>query len=197
MGVGANYVGDIPAAIAPGPGKANTLYARESGYGTRRRTVLEFKDHLIAGADEGGVVGKFVQNIYTFPQGRILFEGASIDVHVERYGGDSSDLSDTFDGDFGLGTVVGAGATLATTEQNLIQTTPTTQAVDGATDIQVGSQAVSSNVGAPWLIDGVSAAAAVFFNLLVDDGDHDIGSSGVKVRVNGELVLNWTFVGQK
>jgi uncharacterized Zn-binding protein involved in type VI secretion len=196
MGVSANGVGAVPAAIAAfAGGKKNTIYARETGYGNRRRTVIVFNDHIIAGADEAGVVGKFIEKVYSFPQGRIMFEGASADLQLDRAPGTvAAGLADAWDGDFALGTAVGAGASMTTTEQDLIPTGSTAQAVAGVTVAQAGSTATE----APKLFDGSVTVKDVYFNQLVDDADHDIaGNAGTSLRVNGEIVINWAFVGQK
>lgn len=185
-------MGSVTTTLKPSQGVA----IRESGYGTRRRVVVEFKDHFIAGVDEASTVGKAVEELFKFPDGLINFEGAVAKINVKSKGGDgtTTGVFATWDGDFGLGTAIGAGATLASTEQNLIPTGSTTQAVSGATDI--GAQ--STDTEANKLLDGSSAPVGVFFNLLIDDGDQNIaGAAGSGVVVNGEIVVHFTNLGDK
>lgn len=193
-----NYLGAIPSAIAPGPGKSSSIFARETGHGSRRRTVLEFHDHLITGADEAGVVGKFVEKVYTLPQGRIWFEGASANLSLLRVNAAATGgVNANWDGDFGLGTDAASAATLDGTEQDLIVTGAITQAVAGAASVAAGSTSVSTSSGAGRILDGVSSAVDVYLNILVDDADQDMTTGGASMKVNGEIVIHWTYLGDK
>lgn len=183
MGVGA-----IPAGFAKG-----TIYARESGYGSRRKTVIQFLNFRPTLGDEPAVIGKFVPQVYTFPEGLITFEGGVIDC-VFTKGGPTAGISATFAGNTGLGTAVGAGAILATTAQNLIPTTARGAAVAGV----VNAKIVSTSTEAPKLFDGTATPVAVFFNNLIADTDHDIaGNPTAFIDIQGTITLHWTYHGDK
>lgn len=94
-----------------------------------------------------------------------------------------------FDGDFGVGTVTaGNNNALATTEQNIIPTTATAQAVAGATT------ALGINAAAIAPLDGTSTPVDIFLNFLIDDADQDGG--GV-LLVSGTLTIHWINLGDK
>lgn len=173
--------------------------AEETGVGVERRTVIRFSKAQYDLADEAGVVGKIVNKIYDFPEGLILFKGAVVDLTLTKVAvdGDGAGLSDTFDGDVGLGSVVGAGATLATTEQDYVATTSIPQAVGGVAQAAAVSAAVSGATGGPRLIDGTAAAPDMYLNILVDDADQDATGHPVKIQFDGTVSFEWELLGDK
>src|SRR3954469_3916777 len=156
----------------------------EIGDAKSRRTVLEFRDCRIAAVDEPGVVAKVVQKIYTFPQSLTLFKGAVIDIQMTR--SNTVGIIATWGGLVGLGTVVGAGATLTTTEQDYIPSTVTAAAIAG-----LGlAKAVSTATEAAKIWDGTSAAKDVFLNILINDTDHDVTTTPTSLILNGTVSFN-------
>lgn len=181
-----------------------TLYGAANSYGTpngtgveiaqlgdqaAQKTVITFTNHAIALTDEAGVVAYAGSKIYDLPAGAILFLGASANLALTK---SSAGVNDTWDGDFGLGTVTASNnATLASTEQDLIPTTATPQAVSGATT----AKGISTSTEACKVFDGTSTAKDVFLNLLVDDADHDVTGTPCNLIVNGTITIVWTNLG--
>jgi hypothetical protein len=94
-------------------------------------------------------------------------------------------------GDFGLGTVTATNnTTLASTEQNLLPTTPTLFA-SSTEDIKV----VSTSTEAAKVLDGTSQAIDVFINALIDDGDQDVTGTPCNLIFNGTIELHWINLG--
>ena len=154
-----------------------------------QRSKFTLVNQAIALVDEAGVVAYGSQQLLEFPEGRILFLGATANLTVEK---SSAGVNDDFDGDFGLGTTAaGNNATLATTEQNLIPTTATPQASSGATTAKGGS---TSTEGAK-ILQGESTPAEVHLNFLVDDADHDVTGTPANLVVNGTVEVLWAFLG--
>lgn len=140
-------------------------------------------------ADEAGVVAYGSLKVFDFPEGAILFLGAVADIALTK---SSAGVNDDWDGDVGLGTVAADnGATLATTEQDLIPTTATPQAVSGATTADCKSTATESGA----ILDGTSTAKDVYLNLLVDDADHDVGGTPCNLIANGTIKLTYILLG--
>lgn len=199
-------IGNIPKTkreyrefFAGGPGAQGgskngagvTIEASQAGY---TKTVLRFEDTPIPLVDEAGVVAYGSLKVFDMPAGLILIAGAVADLAVTTEAVDpeaDSGVIATFDGDFGVGTTAaGNNNALATTEQNIIPTTPTPQAVGGATT----AKGVST---AGVVLDGTGTAADVFLNFLVDDADQDVTTEPSRLVVNGTLTLIWALAGDK
>ena len=121
-----------------------------------QKTVFTFTDMDVALVDEAGVVAYGGQQIFNFPEGLIRLDGAVLDVDLTK---SSAGVNDDWDGDIGVGTVTASNnATLATTEQNVLPTTATPQAVAGATTGDI--LATASEIGV--VIDGTSTAASAW-----------------------------------
>jgi len=164
------------------------LTVKEHGRGIVRYTQFSFSSTPVTLADEAGVVAYGGLKIYDFPAGAILFLGATSDVDLTK---SSAGVNDDWDGDFGVGTVTASNnATLATTEQTVIPTTATPQASSGATTANGQSTATENAV-----VDGTSTALDLYYNLLVDDADHDVTSTACNLILNGTLNVAWINLG--
>lgn len=156
--------------------------------GTLRKTVFTFTNTPIPLTDNAGVVAYGSLKIIDLPEGNTLFLGATANLTL---GKTTAGVNDTWDGDFGVGTAAaGNDATLATTEQNIIPTTATPQAVSGATT----AKGVSTSTA---VVDGTATASDVYLNFLVDDADHDVTTTPCSLVVNGTLTVVWMNLGDK
>lgn len=179
-----------PASEGHGAGTAFTsgVVAVESGNDVVRKTVLTFTNVHVSLTDEAGVVAYGGIKVYDFPEGLVHVLAAVSDFALTK---SSAGVIAAFDGDVGVGTVTASNnATLASTEQNIIPTTATPQAVAGVTTADAVSTAAVT-------IDGSVTAADVFVNLLVDDADHDVTGTPADLILNGTLTLVWSNVGDK
>lgn len=139
--------------------------------------------------DEAGVVAYGGLKVADLPAGNILFLGAVADLAVTK---SSAGVNDDWDGDIGLGTVTASNnATLTGTEQDLIPSTATPQAVAGATT----GDCYSTSTEAPKVFDGTSAAVDVYLNVLVDDGDQDVTGTPCNLIFNGTIKLSYLNLG--
>jgi hypothetical protein len=164
------------------------LSLSEDGFGDFRKSTFTFTDMAIAMADEAGVVAYGSQKLYTFPLATVKIFGARADIALTK---SSAGINATWDGDFGLGsTAAGNNAALATTEQNIIPTTATPQAVSGATT------AKGNNIADIAVFDGNGSVLELFLNFLIDDADHDIGGTPGNLILNG-TVEAWWFANPK
>lgn len=110
-------------------GTGNTV--AEYGNGTVHKTVITLTNTAIAMADDAGVVAYGGMKIYDFPVGAIMILGALGDLAITK---SSAGVNDTWDGDIALGTAAATtGATLISTEADIVPSTATPQAADGAT----------------------------------------------------------------
>lgn len=158
-----------------------SVTAVEKGDGIRHVTELTFKDVPIPLIDNAGVVAYFGRKIYDFPEGSIKVEHAVANLIITK---SSAGVNADFDGDFAIGSVTANNnAVLATTEQNIIPTTPTPQAVAGVTTAK-------GTMTAAFYTDG-SGKAAAFLNMLVDDTDHDVTTTPCSLIFNGTVKLVW------
>lgn len=175
--------GGVGAAAGTG------VVATEYGDGAFHQTVLTLTNTPVVLADEAGVVAYGGLKIYDFPAGAILFLGAVASLALTK---SSAGVNDNWDGDIGLGTVTASNnATLSSTEQNLIPTTATPQAVAGATT----GHSESTSTEAATVLDGTSTAIDAFLNILVDDADHDVGGTPCNIIANGTITITWSNLG--
>ena len=175
---------DLGAGVKNGTG----VTVEERGAGGIHKTILTFTNVAIPMVDEAGVVAYGGLKIYDMPAGAILFLGALADLDLTK---SSAGVNDTWDGDVSLGTVTASNnGTLSSTEQNIIPTTSTPQAVSGATTANAQSTATENAV-----VNGTGTAVDVYLNLLVDDADHDVTTTPCNLIVNGRVILHWINLG--
>lgn len=172
-----------PAALVNGTGVSVT-----QGPGTIH-AVITLNDTPVPLVDEAGVVAYGSLKLLDLPAGYVVFMGASTDLALTK---SSTGVNLDWDGDFGLGTAAANNnAVLATTEQNLIPTTATPQAVAGATTANGVSTATESGA----ILDGHTSALDVYLNILVDDADHDVTTTACNIIVNGTITLVYAHIG--
>lgn len=164
-----------------------TVSVQEYGNGIVNRTVFTFTATPITmlDASQGGGV-----KVYGFPEGRILLLGATGSIAVTTTSALASTLNAGVTGNWGLGTTVQANGTLATTEQNVLQTTAFTASatinVPGAASGGVGAAVLAS-------IDGHTTAADLYLNLAVASATDIDGNA--TVTVTGTASILWAKVG--
>jgi hypothetical protein len=179
---------DLQTSSGVGAAAGTGVAATEKGDGNLHKTVLTFTDAAVVLADEAGVVAYGGLKVYDFPAGAILVLGAVLDVDLTK---SSAGVEDTWDGDVGVGTTTADNdASLATTEQDIIPTTATPQAADGATTANAQSTATENKVH-----DGTGTAKDAYVNLLVDDDDHDVAGTACNLIMNGTLTICWVNLG--
>lgn len=177
----------LVAATGSGAGTKNgaTVTATEFANGAFHQTVLTLAATPVTLRDteQGGGV-----KIYDFPVGRILMLGALASIAVKT----TSILADTLNagvtGNFGIGSTTQASATVATTEQDMVQVAAFTAS---ATINVAGAVATGVGVSAP--LDGTTTAIDAFLNLAVA-GALDIDANAT-VTVSGTVTLTWINLG--
>lgn len=182
--------GDVPLGAIP---SVTGLTVAEEGVGIVRRTVLNFSSVAFALTDVASTVAYSGKKVYDFPAGNILVLGATADLSITKT---SAGVNDNWDGDASVGTVTASNnATLSSTEQDIIPTTPTPQATGVGAAAVTTFKAVNAAAIAP--LDGTATAIDLFLNLLVDDDDQDVTSTPASLVVNGTLVVTWINLGDK
>lgn len=183
-----HFEGAAGAQGGTAAGAGVSVNASQVGY---TKTVLKLVDTPIVLADNAGVVAYGSLKIFDLPEGLIDIAGASCDLVLTK---SSTGVIATWDGDFGLGTTAAdSGAALATTEQNLIPTTATPQAVAGVAN----ADGVMIGAMKPLLLDGTTTPVDVYLNILVDDADHDVTTTPCNIIANGTVTLTWATLGDK
>ncbi len=159
----------------------------ESGVGPFKKTVITFTNHALAMVDAAGVVAYAGRKVYDFPAGSIKIFGAVLDLDLTK---SSAGVIAAWDGDISVGTVTASNnATLSTTEQDIVPTTATPQAVAGVT---TGNARNAADI-TPF--DGTTTAVDVYVNILVDDADHDVTTTPCNLILNGTLTIHWANLG--
>jgi hypothetical protein len=175
-------------ATGLGAAAGTGVTATEVG-GGMRKVVITLTNTPIPLVDEAAVVAYGGLKVWDAPEGAFLFHGATANLAVTK---SSAGVNDDWDGDFGLGTATaGNDATLSGTEEDLIPSTATPQAVAGATTAT--GQSTATEGGA--IFDGTTTAKDVYLNVLVDDADHDVTSTPCNLIMNGTIELYYTNLG--
>lgn len=165
------------------------ITAFEQGNGALHKTVLTFVNAVVPLADNAGVVAYGSRKVYDFPAGAIRHLGTLQDLDLTK---SSTGVNADWNGDIGVGTVAAnSGNSLATTEQNVISTTATPQAVAGVT---TGNGQSTSTEGAA-IFDGTTTPIDLFLNILVDDADHDVTGTPCDILINGTMTILWSNLG--
>lgn len=138
----------------------------------------------LADAAQGGGV-----KVYDFPEGRILVLGVVGTLTFTTTSVLASTLNASVTGNWGLGTVVQANGTLATTEQNLI---PTTNFTSSAT-INVAGSTTSKALAASAQFDGTTTAVDAFLNVGIA-GATDIDGDAT-ITATGTILMHWINLG--
>lgn len=162
-----------------------TCVATETGDALVHQTTLTLTDLAITMRDteQGGGV-----KIYDFPAGRIHFVGATGSIAVTTTSAIASTLNAGVTCNWGVGSTTQASATVATTEQDIINVA----AFTSSATINVAG-ATATGVGAATVLDGTTTAVDAFLNLAVA-GATDIDANAT-VTVDGTVTITWINLG--
>jgi len=111
------------------------------------------------------------------PEAHLLFLGGRADLTFTEA---DAGMSDTWSGDFGIGTTPADDGTITAADVDLVGST----ALGPAT---AGVASAAADVTTPAVIDNSAGTGEVNLNLLVDDAD--ISADGVAVTVTGYVTL--------
>lgn len=151
-----------------------------------RQTVLTVDDLAVpityggAGTNSSGGV-----KLFDFPEGRILVHGVTVKDVVFTVATATNGLAGTDGGDFALGTVIGSGADLTSTEADLCPKT----SIDPITN------SVSAALAASAQFDGTSTSKDLYFNMLVDANDISADMTNDELTVDCTVTVTWSNLG--
>ncbi len=178
--------GSVPATVGA------YVVSEEFGNGIVNRTRLTCTALPISVADDAGVAqyggaGK----IYDFPEGMLMNMGATIDGSLTM--GVTGTIIATFDGDVALGTAAAStGATLISTEADLLQSVALTTAVSTVANSDAQSVATAlTESGARWH-DGTATAKDMYLNFVIDDDATHTAATGT---FTGVIEFVWMILG--
>lgn len=166
----------LQRAIRRGPDEGAPAYSR-------RITVVNKTIDVTATADAEGL-GTLV--IGDFPQGNILWLGGVARFKIDGPG-DSDDLSNTWEGDYAVGTAVSTGGSAGA---ELIASTALAAADDEA---GVYTRGVSTSLGAT-VYDNTDGSLEINLNVIVDAADITDDAT-VTLTVNGTLDYAFLVLG--
>jgi hypothetical protein len=152
--------------------------------------IPAFLSRLYGGelTDEAGQVAWIGQKVYDFPDGAIMFVGATVDITTTL---SAAGVDSTWAGDIGLGTATAAAdAALTSTEDDLLPTTAT-----AAATASVGAFTGQSTSAENIVFDGTTTAKDMYWNVLVDDGNQDVTSTPTDMIFNGTITFTWINLG--
>lgn len=145
------------------------------------RTYLTDKAVTVDGATGVGFGSVAINGL---PEGHLLFVGARADLTLTE---SSASVTDTFQGDIGIGTTPADDATISGADVDIIAST----AIPAAT---AGVATVSANNVTPAVLDNSDASGEINLNILIDDAN--ISADGVEVTVTGYVTLVCAVLGE-
>jgi len=172
-------------ASAGTPNALISQSVQEGAHGVHQ-TVITLRDALMTVRDtqQGNGI-----KLYTFPLGKIFRLGASAENIIITTQSALTTLNSAVAGQFGVGSTTQANATLATTEQDIVQVTAfTSSAVAGTPPAAVRAYGIPNVT----LLDGSATAIDAFFNIAIA-GATDIDADAT-VSISGVITLNWLKV---
>lgn len=154
-----------------------------------KRVRLTLTNFTVPLADNAGVVAFGGVSLGKFPEGAIRLDGALVNLTITK---SSAGVNADWDGDIGLGSAqANNGNALAGTEQDILPTTPTPQAVAGVASVKAFSTA--NEIGKT--LDGTGGAKDIWLNVLVDDTDHDVTGTPCNLIFNGTIDISYGLLG--
>ena len=169
-----------------GTGVTEVNYTTGDG---RVKTVLTLASTPIVLADDAGVAAYGGVKLYDFPEGVIIFDGGHITCSLAL---SAAGVNADFDSDIAMGTATATtGATLTTTEADLVPSTTVPQAVSSAV---AAAPAYSATANVGLIFDGSGTAKDLFLNMKVDDVDHDVTSTPTNILVTGTVTFYWRML---
>ena len=178
-------LGSVPQAVEQ---YINVTERGDPG-GLIHQTIIACTALPISIADDAAVAQYGGVKVYSFPAGLLLTLGAVIDGDLTGY----ASLIDTFDGDVAIGTETATtGATLVSTEADILQSVALSQAVAEVANCDAQSVATAlTESGARWL-DGTAIAKDAFLNFVIDDNAaHGAGTA----TFTGTITITWMNLG--
>ncbi len=172
-------LGAVPLALGA------TAVATEAGSGLVHQTTIALSALAVTMRDteQGGGA-----KIYDFPEGRILVLGATASIAVTTTSILANTLNTGVTCNWGVGSTTQASATVATTEQDIVNVAAFTAS---ATINVAGATATGKGVLA--VLDGTGTAADAYLNLAVA-GATDIDANAT-VTVTGSVKITWINLG--
>jgi hypothetical protein len=123
------------------------------------------------------------------PEGNILLLGAVAYFAFAGAGGQAT-LSETWNGDYAVGTTPASDGTLSAADIDIIGSTPTTVAVAEVSPRTRGVSVTATNVA---VLDNTDGSLELNLSLLIDDAD--VSADDLVFTVNGELHLAYILLG--
>lgn len=151
-------------------------------------------DHTISVTGDSGAANDGQVVIGDFPEGNVLFLGAV--ANVQFTGPTSDELSDTWEGDYAIGTTADANSVLSGTDANIIASTAlaaATAEVSPKTRGQTGTDSTDGGLLVD-IFDNTDGSLELNLNLLIDDAELT-DSETIDVTATGELYIAYAILG--
>ncbi len=177
--------------VVPDAAKAYISVQEMSVGGVLNKVVLTCTALPVSFADDAGVAQYGGKEIYNFPQGLLFTFGAVIDGALTL----PSPFIDAFTGVTSLGTVTATtGATLISTEADILQSTALTTAVAKVAVADAITIAAALTESGARHLDGTSTAKKMFLNYAIADDALHAAAIGA---FTGTISFAWMVVGDK
>lgn len=164
----------LPRSRSRGPAAANPIIKR----------VIPVRNVTIT-VDGASGVGYGSAVIGDLPEGNILFLGAV--AYMQFQGPGSAGLTDTYDGDYGIGTTPPSDATITGADVDIIASTAL-----GAATAEISPRVRGTNATQA-VFDNTDGSLEINLSLLIDDAN--ISADDLAFTANGELFISYIVLG--
>lgn len=169
------------------------LAGRIPSEGTSGVVALPVKQLVVTVAAAGAGVGFGTAVLAGLPQGNLVIRAA---VAYLRFQTTDTDVIAAFNGDFSIGTTPDADGSLATTDADIIPSTPLGPATARVTPVHRAQSAASGAIltNNVLLFDNTDGSLELNLNVIIDAADITDATS-VPLTVDGVLYLDCTVLG--
>lgn len=177
--MGTVTAGNYVTTGGTGTAGASTVTVVEYGDGAMKQAVITLADHVVIINGESGD-GFGGTNIFTFAEGFVrIYAVVAEDITLTP---DGEDLEEGEGGDFSIGSTQTSDATLDGTDVDAI----------AKTSIDPIQTVTDANNVTPYNLDGHTTAAALYLNVIADDGDVAALSTNT---VSGTITVTYSNLG--
>ena len=155
------------------------------------KQTIPLRDFAVTVSATGAAIGFGSAPISGLPEGNVLFLGAVASNIVVSGSGADANLSDTFNGDFSIGTTPADDATITGADVDII---PSTALPAATAEVGVATRASHSAAVTGTVYNNTAADLELNFNVLVDAADI-VDDESVDLTVNGVVTVAYIMLG--
>tara|TARA_R110000851_G_scaffold120002_1_gene248090 strand:- start:29839 stop:30363 length:525 start_codon:yes stop_codon:yes gene_type:complete len=153
------------------------------------KDTIDLTGRTVTVTATGAAIGFGSTQIHDFPEGNILLLGLAGTIGFAGSGADAN-LTDTWSGDYGIGTTPAADATITAADVDMIAST----AIGAAVAEVIAPARVASALVASLMLDNTDGSLEVNLNVLIDAANI-VDSQSVILTLSGSIQIAYVVLG--